>query len=116
MLSRNALQLALLAGSCAAMPSLTALAQTAETGVAPDAGINTADGGSSSNSPFNTGAGTCQIILDRSVLDQIPVGCVITSIAFRLDASVAAAWRPRRSCKRCWRRCGRRAGRWRCRG
>ncbi|MBS0191696.1 MAG: hypothetical protein U0573_11585 [Phycisphaerales bacterium] len=69
-----------------------AAAQTAETGVAPDAGINTADGGSSSNSPFNTGAGTSQLILDRSILDQIPVGCVITSIAFRLDASVAAAW------------------------
>ncbi|MBS0188133.1 MAG: hypothetical protein JSS51_08685 [Planctomycetes bacterium] len=92
MLSRNALQLALLAGACAAIPSARVLAQTAETGVAPDAGINTADGGSSSNSPFNTGAGTCQIILDRSVLDQIPVGCVITSIAFRLDASAGAAW------------------------
>lgn len=91
MLSRNALQLALLAGTCAAIPSI-ANAQTAETGVAPDAGINTADGGSSSNSPFNTGAGTSQLILDRSTLDQIPVGCVITSIAFRLDASVAAAW------------------------
>lgn len=90
--SRNALQLALLAGACAAIPSYSALAQTAETGVAPDAGINTADGGSSSNSPFNTGAGTSQIILDRSILDQIPVGCVITSIAFRLDASAAVAW------------------------
>ena len=90
MLPRNALQLALLAGTCAAIPS--ALAQTAETGVAPDAGINTTDGNNSSNSPFNTNAGTSQIILDASVLDQIPVGCVITSIAFRLDAPVGAAW------------------------
>lgn len=69
-----------------------AAAQTAEIGVAPDAGINNTDGNNSSNSPFNTGAGTSQIILDRGVLDQIPVGCVITSIAFRLDAPVAVAW------------------------
>lgn len=33
----------------------------------------------------------------------------------RRSASVAAAWRPRRSCRQCWRRCRRRAGRWRCR-
>lgn len=69
-----------------------AAAQVSELGVAPDAGVNTADGSNSSNSPFNTAATTCQIILDRSVLDQIPIGCVITSIAFRLDASVNAAW------------------------
>lgn len=69
-----------------------AAAQVVQFGVAPDAGITSADGDNSSNSPFNTGAGTCQIILDRGVLDQIPVGCVITSIAFRLDASVGSAW------------------------
>ena len=91
--SRNALQLALLAGACAAIPSI-ANAQTAETGVAPDAGINTADGNNSGTTPLASSARTSQIIINRSVLDQIPVGSVITSIAFRLDASVAAAWPP----------------------
>jgi hypothetical protein len=91
--SRNALQLALLAGACAAIPSI-ANAQTAETGVAPDAGINTTDGNNSGTTPLASSARTSQIIINRSVLDQIPVGSVITSIAFRLDASVAAAWPP----------------------
>ena len=88
--ARNALQLALLAGACAAIPS--ALAQTAETGVVPDAGINSLDGNNSTNNPLASGPRTVQIVLDQSVLDQIPVGSVITSISFRLQASVVAAW------------------------
>ncbi|HEX8877201.1 MAG TPA: hypothetical protein VF777_10660 [Phycisphaerales bacterium] len=87
---RNALQLALLAGACAAIPS--ALAQTAETGVVPDAGVNTLDGNNSTGAPLDSDPRTVQIMLDPSVLGQIPVGSVLTSISFRLDASVAAAW------------------------
>lgn len=87
---RNALQLALLAGACAAIPS--ALAQTAETGVVPDAGVNTLDGNNSTAAPLDSDPRTVQIMLDPSVLGQIPVGSVLTSISFRLEASVAAAW------------------------
>ncbi|MBY0111232.1 MAG: hypothetical protein K2Y21_00315 [Phycisphaerales bacterium] len=90
--ARNALQLALLAGASAGVPS--ALAQTAETGVVPDAGINTTDGNNLGTAPLAAGARTSQVIINQSMLGQIPVGSVITSIAFRLDASVAAAWPP----------------------
>lgn len=90
--TRNALKIALLAGTCAAVSSLSALAQTAETGLGPDFASNTTDGNSFLESLLYGAPRTYQMILDQSVLDQIPVGSVITSIAFRLEVTATQNW------------------------
>jgi len=86
--NRSALALFLMAGLAS-----SALAQTVENGVVPD-GLASNDGNSSTNSPLATDPRTYQTILDSGVLDEIPAGAVITSIAFRLDASSVSAWPP----------------------
>ena len=86
--NRSALALFLMAGLASG-----ALAQTVENGVVPD-GLASNDGNSSTNSPLATDPRTYQTILDSGVLDEIPAGAVITSIAFRLDASSVSAWPP----------------------
>lgn len=86
--NRSTLALFLMAGLAS-----SALAQTVENGVVPD-GLAANDGNSSTNSPLATDPRTYQTILDAGVLEEIPAGAVITSIAFRLDASSVSAWPP----------------------
>jgi len=69
-----------------------AAAQTVETGVAPDSVPNGVEGTNLVHSVFFTTPRTYQMILDPSVVDQIPAGAVITSIAFRLDSTNTDAW------------------------
>lgn len=69
-----------------------AAAQTVETGVAPDSVPDGVEGTNLVQSVFFTTPRTYQMILDPSTLEQIPVGAVITSIAFRLDSINTDAW------------------------